>query len=385
MSVPTDSRSDAVEAPKLPPDDDMRMLRMIYRLARRERTSEKQRSKLISEMEGRIAMLEKRNVPPHGHSTIANFGCAAFGAKSPKDLTEIFVEQLEKMVVRHRSFKNFRDAIKIAGYRSRVRGKLFHLFVRNFAPLHVDFYQHAITQVAEINDPTSGTSLEPGTVPGYILNAKGEEIPRQVIFCLPKKAWDICIIKKNGKRVEFVDDMYVSHADDNGVTLWSFLCEIEVKTAGAAGGFGKQIGFSQTRMGHDDVAFIELRVEGFSEPVRVMPMHIVLSARTIDRNAISFLGKKSWAKLGEDIRSLLTTAIEKGNLEEIYVNSEFRFQKTKRGNGEVFRRITLAINNDFFDRYVNAIWPIITKTRGVSSNTEKHRTRDKIKSELAQS
>lgn len=331
---------------------------MIYRLTHLKRTSPKLRTELISGIEARINKLNQRDAEFQVRTGFVKFGPAVFGIKSSSCMAELFVQQFEKMVVQPRLFREFCNAANASGYRSRVRGKLFHLFVRNFSPLHQDFYQHAIRQVAELNNPEVGASFEPGTLPPHMFTAKGEEFERRVPFGPPLKAWDICIIKRNGKRVEFVDDMYVSHADDNGQTLWSFLCEIEVKTAGAAGGFGKQIGFSQTRIGHEDVACIELKVEGHDEAVRVMPVHILLSQRTIDRNAISFLGKNSWARLGDDIRSRLASSLGDGNLEEIYANSDFRFQATKRGNGEVFRRITLAVNAEFFDGYVNAIWPI---------------------------
>ncbi|HEY1082878.1 MAG TPA: hypothetical protein VGE29_11475 [Prosthecobacter sp.] len=365
-----DSKHGSFDAHRLRFKEDVRILRLIYGLARRKNGNLKRRSRLISDIEGRIIALERRQPLFEGRSNALYFGCGAFGVCSPKDLAEIFVQQFEKMVVRPKSFGEFRNAVKGNGYRSRVRGKLFHLFVRNFSPLLNDFYDHAVMQVAELNDPTLAPSFAPETVAPNMMNAKGDEYPKRIPFCPPLRAWDICIIKKNGKRVEFVDDMYVSHADDDGIRFWSFLCELEVKTAGASGGFGKQIGFSQARMGDDDVEYIELKVEKFAAPVRVIPEHILLSPRTIDRNAITFFGKKSWGKLGEDMRLTLARAIEKGELQEIYVNSEFKFQKTKRGDGEVFRRITLAINADFFDGYVDAIWPFGAREKMRSSKVK---------------
>ncbi|MEQ1935525.1 MAG: hypothetical protein ABL962_16825 [Fimbriimonadaceae bacterium] len=337
--------------------DDTRLLRMIYDLARRQQATKRQRAELVSAIEGRIHALEEQEPSLNGQASIAVFGCAAFGVNSSRELTEIFVQQFEKMVVRLKSFREFRNAIKLEGYRSRVRGKLFHLFVRNFAPLHRDFYEHACRQVVELNATSFALSVRPETEILNILESQGETLPRSIIFGHPLKAQDVCIIKRNGQRVEFVDDIYVAYANAHGVTFWSFLCEMEVKTAGAANGFGRQIGYSHTRMGHDDVCVIELKVEGFKEPVKVQPSHILLSPRTIDRNAISFFGKRSWSFLDEETRLSLAKAIRDGDAEAIYTQSEFRFQTTKVGNGENFRRITLAINAEFFNGYVNAILP----------------------------
>src|SRR5205814_930663 len=115
----------------------------------------------------------------------------------------------------------------------------------------------------------------------------------------------IRMIKKNGKTVEFVDDVYVSYADGVLGRLWSFLTEAEVKTASASRGFAKQIGFAQLRLGADDLKKIEMTVEGFKKPVSVTPERIIFSQRSISRNAITLLSNRSWARLGSDIQAAL--------------------------------------------------------------------------------
>lgn len=343
--------------PRSVSSDEIVMLRMLFDLTHRKRVTAKQRTKLMCAMEERIRALENGMPTLDGTVSIKTLRCTSFGVTTPLELAEQFVHEFEKMNGGLKSFREFRHAKKSAGYRSRVRGKLFHLFVRNFAPLNRDLYEHALRMIEELNAPTVNGD-PPGRRAPSMMNSKGQEFPRRVTFGAPLKAKDVCIIKKNGKRVEFVDDMYVSYADDPEASLWGFLCQIEVKTAGAAGGLGKQISFSQIRLAQDDVEMVEMIVEGCVDPVRVRPEHIMFSQRTIDRNGVSFLGKKSWIRLGEEVRLLLSRAALEGNAEEIYLNSAFRFQATNREGVDAFRRITLAINVDFFDEYVDAIWPI---------------------------
>ncbi len=283
-----------------------------------------------------------------------------FGAKSAKELAELFVHEFDRMTIRSKTFSAFLSKPRMEGYRSRVRGKLFHLLVRNFEPLQADLRNYATEQVKELNEPLVRGShyLEYVPVPSQLINAKGVHIPTLVKFGKPMKAASIRIVKQNGHAVEFVDDMYVSCAQGVNGKLWSFLSEIEVKTASAARGFGKQIGFAQLRMGAADVKEIQMIVEGIKDPVRVPPHRIIFSQRSIDRNAITLLSRKTWAGLTDEARLSLTNAIDDGNVAEIYRQSGFRFQTSARGSHhDVFRRITLAIHIDYLDDYVQAIWP----------------------------
>jgi hypothetical protein len=166
------------------------------------------------------------------------------------------------------------------------------------------------------------------------------------------------MLKANGQTVEFVDDMYVAYGDGPLGRLWTFLSEIEVKTAGAARGFAKQIGFAQIRLGAGELKAVQMRVEGFKRLIRVPPERIIFSQRSIGRNAISLMGAKAWMRLSDELKSGLTKAIDVGDVAEIYKRSDFRIQSTTQETiDSVFLRITLAIDSSFLNAVVQAIWP----------------------------
>ena len=348
-------------------DIESRFLRQIFNLARRRIVTAQERMEVVLELERRIARLEER-VILQGERTKRrrNYGCAAFGVKNAKELAELCVKDFERMKIVPRTFRAFLQRARIEGYRSRVRGRLFHLFVRNFKPLQRDFLEYAAEQVKELNEPAVRGYYPPEIVPPApkLINARGEELPRLVRFGQPRRAQEVRILKTNGRAVEFVDDMYVAYAQEADAKLWSFLSEIEVKTASAARGFGKQIGFSQIRLGADDVKDVEMIVEGFKKPVKVRPEHIIFSQRSIDRNAVTLLSKRSWARLANNVQFCLAKAMEKGDMIEIYRRSGFRFQVTTKGHGDVFRRVSLAIHNDYLNAFVQAILPAIHQSAG---------------------
>ncbi len=119
------------------------------------------------------------------------------------------------MRLRPQSFEEFISPNRVAGHQSRVRGKLWHLFVRNYQPLQEDFRANARNQLQELNEPQLAASFLPinptAKVPDLV-DGKGEAIKVAGKFGRPRKAHAIQIIKSDGRAVEFVDDMYVSYA-----------------------------------------------------------------------------------------------------------------------------------------------------------------------------
>jgi hypothetical protein len=271
----------------------------------------------------------------------------------------MLVTEFERMRIRAKSFGEFVNPARIEGYRNRVRGRLFHLLVRNFEPLQADFRREAAQQISELNDPQLAGSVTSAdrNVPDWI-NAKETIVPRLQKFGRPRRAQNIRMIKKSGQTVEFVDDMYVAYADGALGRLWTFLNEVEVKTSGAARGFARQIGFAQLRLGAAELKAVEMQVEGFRRTVRVPPERIIFSQRSIRRNAITLLSDKAWARLSEELKAGLAKAIELGDVAEIYKRSDFRIQSTtQQAIDSVFLRITLAISSGYLNALVQAVWP----------------------------
>jgi hypothetical protein len=333
------------------------LLRRIFSIAGKQAGGSQEHVELVQILENRIAKL-RSPVAILEATKPSNWACAAFGVKSPRELAEHFVSRFEQMKFRSKTLGEFLSAARIEGHRNRVRGELFHLFVRNFEPLQADFRRDALLQLEELNNPQLAPSVQSGGIVPNWMNAKGMEIPRLQQFGRPRRAQNVRITKKNGKTVEFVDDMYVAYSDGALGRLWTFLNEVEVKTSSAARRFAKQIGFAQLRLGATELKRIEMSVEGFKKRVTVPPERIIFSQRSISRNAITLYSNRSWARLDSDIQAALMKAMETGDVAEIYKRSDFRIQDTtQQAEDSVFLRITLAVHADYLNAFVQAIWP----------------------------
>jgi hypothetical protein len=286
--------------------------------------------------------------------------CCAFGIKSVAELAALFVSDIAAMRVSAATFEDFISPGCIRGYQSRVRGKLWHLYVRNYQPLDDDFRANALSQLEELNDPKVAASIVriyPAATAPDLVNGKGEAVKVTKRFGRPRKAHSIRVIKTDGRGVEFVDDVYVSYAGAGIERVWAFLNEVEVKTSGAARGFRKQIGLSQFRIGAEGLREVEMVVEGFTRRVRVAPERLVFSTRATVRNAVTLLSKKQWALLPEELQRRCTKLLRVGDQAALYVHADFQYQSTSRGYGESFCLVTLPIPASYIDALVTAIWP----------------------------
>jgi hypothetical protein len=312
----------------------------------------------------------------HGCTTLANvfedriircgspISPTALGMESVTELAALFVRDIGAMRIRAQTFEDFTSRNCVRGYQSRIRGKLWHLFVRNFQPLDDDFRANALSQLEELNDPKVAASIlriNPATKPPDLINGKEEVVKVARKFGRPRKAHTVRIIKSGGKAVEFIDELYVSYAGSGVDRFWALLNEVEIKTAGAARGFRKQIGFSQFRVGADGVREVEMTVEGFKRPVRVAPERLIFSTRATVRNAVTLLGNKQWALLPEEQQRRCTELLRTGDQVGLYVHSDFQYQSTSRGYGESFCVVTLPIPVSYFDALVAAIWPRLSE------------------------
>ena len=344
------------------PETELGLLQRIFEISRGIGVKAQQRIDLVQVIEGRIWHLAAPVDATTKSHCNPGWGWTAFGVKTPRELSEHFVSRFEQMKFRSKTLNEFLSAARIEGYRNRVRGELFHLFVRNFEPLQADFRRDALLQLEELNNPQLARSVQSaGTVPDW-MNAKGTEVPRLQQFRRPRRAQNVRITKTNGQTVEFVDDMYVSYSDGVLGRLWTFLNEVEVKTSSAARGFAKQIGFAQLRLGAAELKGVEMLVEGFRKPVTVPPERIIFSQRSISRNAITLYSNRSWARLATEIQAGLMKAIEIGDVAEIYKRSDFRIQATtQQAEDSVFLRITLAVHANYLNGFVQAIWPSLTR------------------------
>ena len=322
------------------------VLRLIFRLARNKNSAD--RTELEHVFEDRITRCG------------SPISCSAFGAKSVAALAELFVRDIEAMRISAASFDDFISPGCIRGYQSRIRGKLWHRFVRNYQPLDDDFRANAASQLEELNDPQIASSvirINPAATAPDLVNGKGDVAKVAKQFGRSRKAHSIRVIKTDGRAVEFVDDVYVSCAGSGVERVWAFLNEVEVKTSGAARGFRKQIGLSQLRVGAEGVREVEMTVEGFKRPVRVAPDRLVFSTRATVRNAVTLLSDKQWALLPEQLQRRCTDLLRTGDQAALYVHSDFQYQSTSRGYGESFCLVTLPIPASYLDAWVAATWP----------------------------
>jgi hypothetical protein len=271
-----------------------------------------------------------------------------FGFKTAKEMAEFFVRTMENTKIKPKTFRAFFSATKIAGYQSRVRGNLFHKYVRNFKPLRKELREAAKSQVEVLNKARKGE----------LLTAVGDEYHGPVAFTEEvQRATSIIIHKKVGAPVEFVDDVWVSYFNKGGQTRWSFLAEVEVKAAGSQKDFGPQIGSAQSRMASSEVNFIEMMIDGRKNSVKVKPEHFIFSRKVINRNAVTLLSNSKWGRLTKQEKIDLAEALRRGDAATIWEASGFRFSSTSKGSGETFLRTTLAINTDELEKFVRAILP----------------------------
>ena len=326
---------------------DLDVLRLIYRVACLE-TGVDSRTELAKVFEDRIIRCGSPISP------------TALGAGSVTELAALFVGDIGAMRIRAQTFEDFTSRNCVRGYQSRIRGKLWHLFVRNFQPLDEDFRANALSQLEELNDPKVAASIlriDPAAKPPDLINGKEEVVKVARKFGRPRKAHTVRIIKSGGRAVEFVDELYVSYAGSGVNRFWALLNEVEIKTAGAARGFRKQIGLSQFRVGAEGVREVEMTVEGFKRSVRVVPERLVFSTRATVRNAVTLLSNNEWALLPGEQRRCCTELLSAGDQAGLYVYSGFQYQSTSRGYGESYCLVTLPVPVSYIDALVNALWP----------------------------
>jgi hypothetical protein len=345
-------------APLKMPVGERGLLRLMFKLARSSDLAGKERMDLLQGIERRIFEAFKGIGQSGGTLRLKDFG-----VKNARELAEMFVKELEDMNISPKTLRAFISHRQIEGYRNRVRGKLFHLYVRNFAPLQEDLLKWAVDQVEELNNPKlSGTFTRPNVKVPALVNALGDRVTEPIKFeDLPFKVEKIHIIKADGKRVEFIDDAYVSFSGTGNERFVTFLTETEVKTAGAAKGLSEQIASAQLRTGSADTSLIELvgyrsvRKNGrivfedkISPPIPVEPKRIVYSPRSINRSGVTLLSAGKWARIKE------TGVVDAA---KIYASSEFRLSSTAKGMGETYLFIRLAVSTDELNKIVHAVWP----------------------------
>jgi hypothetical protein len=190
-----------------------------------------------------------------------------------------------------------------------------------------------------------------------LVDGKGKPVKVAGKFGAPRKAHTVRIVKSDGRAVEFVDDFYVSYAGVRVERFWAVLNEVESKTSGAARHFRKQIGLSQFRIGAKEVREIEMRVEGFRRPVRVVPERLVFSTRSTVRNAVTLLSNNEWELLPEEHRRCCADLLRAGDQAGLYLHANFQYQSTSRGYGESFCLVTLPVPIRYINPLVAAIWP----------------------------
>jgi hypothetical protein len=268
-----------------------------------------------------------------------------FGVKNWRELAELFVTELKKMDIAPKTFRAFIANMRIEGYQSRVRGWLFHLYVRNLNPLQDDLLKWAMGQLDELNASK------------FLLDALGKQITNPVKFNgLPFKAIKIYVRKVDGTLVEFIDDTIIAFSGTGKERYMSFLTEMEVKTVAAARGLSEQIAFAQIRTGSKDTREIivvgrqavkkEGRIvfEGPETEIKFEPNRIVYSPLSRNRSGVTLMSANRWAQIQEQVVS-------------VYESGEFKLRTTAKGGGESYLLIRLALNTDELHKIVRAIWP----------------------------
>lgn len=339
------------------PASEKGLLRRMFRLARGPKLTVQERADLVSTIDKRLF---------GAFDEIARSGVALgpkdFGVKSTKELAETFVKEMEDMNISPKTFRAFISSARIEGYQSRIRGRLFHLYVRNLRPLQDDFLRWALDQIKELNGrKLAGTFDDPNAKAPALVNALGQQITKPLQFdTMPFKVEKVHIKKVNGQKVEFIDDAYVAFSGTGDERFMSFLTETEVKTVAAAKGLSAQIASAQIRGGSADTSLIvvsgrrgvkrdgRIVFEGKEELIEIKPERIVYSPRSINRSGVTLFSARRWARIKE-----------KGevDLAKVYEASDFSFRSTAKGMGETYLFIRLAINTEDLNRVVRAILP----------------------------
>jgi hypothetical protein len=333
------------------------LLRRMFRLARGPKLTVQERADLVSTIDKRLVgafdEIARSGVP---------LGPKDFGVASTKELAEMFVKEMEDMNISPKTFRAFISHTRVEGYHSRIRGRLFHLYVRNLRPLQDDFLRWALAQIEELNvRPLAGTPGSPNAKAPALVNALGQPITKSIQFDrLPFKVEKVYIKKANGQKVEFIDDAYVAFSGTGDARYMSFLNETEVKTVAAAKGLSEQIASAQIRVGSADTSLVvvsgrrgvnrggRIVFEGEEELIEVKPEQIVYSPRSINRSGVTLFSAPRWARMKEKGEVDLT---------KVYEASDFSFRSTAKGMGETYLFIRLAINTDELNKIVRAILP----------------------------
>lgn len=334
-------------------------LRRIFDLSRGSLLSPQERKDLVLRIEERIATSGTTLRPER------------FGVRTWKQLAERFVKEFEEMKIKHKTFRAFSAKKRIEGYQSRVRGLLFHLYVRNLEPLQHDLLKLAIDQIEELNAPKLVKSLrEQGGKPPVLINALNDPVPTTLRFNkMPFKAEKIYIIKTDGTRVEYIDDAFVSFSGTGKERHMSFLTETEVKTVSAAKGLSEQIASAQIRAGSKNTHSIivvgrrvikinkdgEIAFEETTTEVEIDPKRVVYSRRSINRSGVTLMNANRYGQ----IKAKSTVDLDEASA--VYSSSDFKYRYTTKGRGESYLFIRLAVNTDELEKIVKAIWPFVPR------------------------
>lgn len=173
------------------------------------------------------------------------FRPADFGMTSHWQLADYFVTTLERVGYAKRGVKDLRRI------RSQVVGELLEVLVRNSTELDPHLRKMALAQIEILKSPQT-----------VLLDARGNIVSMPRNFGAPRKATDLSISGRGGRK-KFIDYVHVSQAKkDNGTVVFAILVEIEIKMPVAAKKAGKQIGRAQARFHLRGRERLVLEIEG---------------------------------------------------------------------------------------------------------------------------
>jgi len=217
-----------------------------------------------------------------------------FGCDNIDEFIEKFATLLASRRSRAKTLRGFLKSVR-KGYRHNINGEVFEWLVLNLEALHKDLRQWAKYQVDHLNDlggRTRGLSDKAlADAAAKLVDGTGADTRTNGKFGRALRATEVWIIREDGKRVKFVDLMYVAfeEAGGNPTGRMSPAVMAEIKLPAAAKSGPEQLGIAVPRFLAAEK--IEMTING--QVVTFEPKNLVFSTASIPQ-ALVKAERTSW-------------------------------------------------------------------------------------------
>ncbi|TKB67192.1 MAG: hypothetical protein E8D47_05250 [Nitrospira sp.] len=210
-----------------------------------------------------------------------------FGCDSIDDFIEKFAMILASRRARAKTLRGFLRSVR-KGYRHNINGEVFEWLVLNLEALQKDLRQWAKYQVDLLNDigrRTRGLSdkaLKAAAV--KLVDGTGADTRLNGKFGQSLRATDVWIIREDGKRVKFVDLMYVAFETVDGKPTGRISPAVmtEIKLPAAAKSGPEQLGIAVPRF----LAAEKIQMTINGEVVTFDPKNVVFATASIPQTLV---------------------------------------------------------------------------------------------------